>query len=99
MTCLLFGTPHLNPLPSRQGERRAETRGSYRTFIHTVSYDALRQRRYAKIKFHSTNFLIALAMEATPARRVENIIEPIPRRFLIRGTFFVLSGNFVKQRY
>ena len=57
------------------------------------------QRRCAKIKFHSTNFLIALAMEATPARRVENIIEPITRRFLIRRTFFVLSGNFVKQRY
>jgi hypothetical protein len=52
-----------------------------------------------KIKFHSTNFLIALAMEATPAWRVENIVKPIMRRFLIRRAFFVLSGNFVKQRY
>ena len=67
--------------------------------MHTVSYDALRQRRCVKIKFHSTNFLIALAMEATPARRVENIIEPIPRRFLISRTFFFLAGNFVKQGY
>ena len=64
-----------------------------------MGYDALRQRRYAKIKFHSSNFLIALAMEPTPARRVENIVEPIPRRFLIRRTFFVLSGNFVKPRH
>src|SRR6266436_1547471 len=97
MTCLLFGTPHLNPLPSRQGERRAETRGSYRTFMHTVSYDALRQRRCAKTKFHSANFLIALAMEATPTRRVENITKPITRHFLIGSTFFFLSGNLVKE--
>lgn len=108
LTCLLFKTPHLppsrcygaagNPLPSRQEEGRTETRGSYRTVMHSVSYDALRQRRCAKIKFHSTNFLIALVMEATPARRVENIAAPITRRFLIRRTFLFSSGNFVEQR-
>src|SRR6266513_1849500 len=38
-------------------------------------------------------------MKSSPARRVENIIEPIPRRFLISRTFCFFSGNFVKQGY
>src|SRR5207302_3193703 len=33
----------------------------------------------------------------TQARRLKNIIEPIPGRFLISRTFFFLSGNFVKE--
>src|SRR3954470_20614599 len=63
------------------------------------SHDALSRRRCANIEFHSMNFLIALAMKATPARCVENIIEPIPCGFLIRRRFFILGGNFEKQRY
>jgi hypothetical protein len=68
-------------------------------YFHQPGALHLRQRQYEKIKFHSTNFLVALAMEATPARRVENIMGPISRRFLIRRTLFVLSGDFVEQRY
>src|SRR5207247_2192851 len=36
---------------------------------------------------------------ATPARRVENIVKPITRRFLIGRTRLFLPGNFVKQGY
>ena len=64
--------------------------------MHSVSYDALRQRRCAKIKFHSANFLVALAMKATPARRVENIIEPITRRLSDKQHISLFVRQFCK---
>ena len=87
LTFVLFRTPHFKPLPLQQGEKRAETRGFYRTLIHKVTCDALRQRRRVEFEFHSTNFLAALAMKPTPARRIANIIEPVPGHFSISSRF------------
>src|SRR5438094_10444278 len=53
----------------------------------------------SRFELHTLNLLGAPVMKPAPGRRFENIVEPIPPRFLISRTFFFLSGNLVKERH
>jgi hypothetical protein len=51
-----------------------------------------------KAKFHSTDFLAALAMKPPATWRVANVIKPVMGDFLVSSRFFCFPYQSVPQR-